>query len=253
MGVRGLAEGDGNVSSAQNPVTEWPEMGGPVVPGDEPPPPSAFAVALQECTSPALAFDPERLLIVGVNEAAFELLGRDSGALEGVDVRDVVHRDESCAPTVAWELLASGQIESYRAARRHIHRRDGRRVQVHVSMQIATVGESKVGLAIIESDHRRHSGPSEVGRGVEGTRFSRGVEAVHEELSARQQEILAHLARGECVNEIAAAIYISPSTVRNHLSVIYKKFGVHSQAGLLVKLFDGDGRFGGIDGVPRQK
>jgi PAS domain S-box-containing protein len=245
------------MSSTQNRVTGWPERDGPVASGTGPPP-SAVALALRECTKPAVAFETERLLIVGINEAAFELLGRDSGSLEGVDVRDVVHRDESCAPTAAWELLTSGQIESYRAARRHIHRRDGHRVPVHVSMRIATVGGIKVGLAIIESDHRRQAmasplGPSEVARAVVGTRSSRSIEARHEALSARQREILAHLARGERVEEIAAAIYISPSTVRNHLSVIYRKFGVHSQAGLLVKLFDADGQFGGNDVVSGQK
>jgi DNA-binding CsgD family transcriptional regulator len=246
------------VSSTQNRVIERPEGGGPVASGNGLPPVSAVAVALRDCTRPALAFDPVRLLIVGVSETAFELLGRDSGALEGVDLRDVVHRDESCAPTAAWELLTSGQIESYRAARRHIHRRDGRRVQVHVSMRIATVGGSKVGLAIIESDHRHQPmasplGLGEVGCGVEGTWSSRIVEALHEELSARQREILTHLARGERVDEIAAAIYISSSTVRNHLSMIYRKFGVRSQAGLLVKLFDGDGEFGGNSAVSSEK
>jgi PAS domain S-box-containing protein len=248
--------------SAENPVTERPARAGPVALGNGQPHPSAVAVAvavaLRECTRAALAFDPESLLIVGVSEAAFELLGKDSNTLEGVDLRDVVHRDETCAPTAAWELLASGQIESYRAARRHIHRRDGRRVPVHLSMEIATVGLSKVGLAIIESEHRRQTTASplessEVARGVEGTRSSHCIEARHEELSARQREILAHLARGERVDEIAAAIYISPSTVRNHLSVIYRKFGVHSQAGLLVKLFDGDGQFGGFDDVSSEK
>jgi DNA-binding CsgD family transcriptional regulator len=245
------------VWSAQHRGTEWPERSGPTASGSGVPPAAAVAIALRDCRGPALAFDPERLLVVGVSQAAFELLGRDSDALEGVDLRDVVHHDESCAPTAAWELLTSGQIESYRAARRHIHRRDGLRVQVLVTKRIATVGGNKVGLAIIEADHRRPAmasllRPGEVGGGV-ATWFSRTLEARHEELSARQREILAHLARGERVDEIAAAIYISPSTVRNHLSVIYRKFGVHSQAGLLVKLLDRDGEFGGNDVVSSQK
>jgi len=56
--------------------------------------------------------------------------------------------------------------------------------------------------------------------------------------SRRQWEVLTHLVRGERVEEIAAALYLSPSTVRNHLTAIYKKFGVHSQAGLMAKLFE---------------
>jgi DNA-binding NarL/FixJ family response regulator len=54
--------------------------------------------------------------------------------------------------------------------------------------------------------------------------------------STRQWEILTRLVRGERVEEIAAALYLSPSTVRNHLAAIYKKFGVHSQAQLLAKI-----------------
>jgi PAS domain S-box-containing protein len=54
--------------------------------------------------------------------------------------------------------------------------------------------------------------------------------------STRQWEILTRLVRGERVEEIAADLYLSPSTVRNHLAAIYKKFGVHSQTQLLAKL-----------------
>lgn len=56
------------------------------------------------------------------------------------------------------------------------------------------------------------------------------------ELSARQVEILRRLARGERVPAIAANLYLSQSTVRNHLVAIYRKLGVHSQAELLAHL-----------------
>ena len=53
------------------------------------------------------------------------------------------------------------------------------------------------------------------------------------DLSARQWEILNRLMRGERVPGIADALFISPNTVRNHLSAIYQKLGVNSQAELL--------------------
>jgi PAS domain S-box-containing protein len=53
------------------------------------------------------------------------------------------------------------------------------------------------------------------------------------ELSARQWEVVARLARGERVSMIASAMFVSQSTVRNHLSVIFSKVGVHSQQELL--------------------
>jgi PAS domain S-box-containing protein len=56
------------------------------------------------------------------------------------------------------------------------------------------------------------------------------------ELSARQTEIVARLVAGERPPEIARSMFLSPSTVRNHLTAIYRKFGVHSQAQLLAAL-----------------
>jgi DNA-binding CsgD family transcriptional regulator len=56
------------------------------------------------------------------------------------------------------------------------------------------------------------------------------------ELSARQTEIVARLVAGERVPDIARSMFLSPSTVRNHLAAIYRKFAVHSQAELLAAL-----------------
>jgi DNA-binding NarL/FixJ family response regulator len=56
------------------------------------------------------------------------------------------------------------------------------------------------------------------------------------DLSARQWEVISRLARGERVSTIAADMYLSQSTVRNHLSAIFRKVGVHSQRELLALL-----------------
>jgi len=56
------------------------------------------------------------------------------------------------------------------------------------------------------------------------------------ELSQRQLEILRRLLRGERVPTIARDLFLSQSTVRNHLSAIYRRLGVHSQAELLARL-----------------
>jgi DNA-binding CsgD family transcriptional regulator len=55
-------------------------------------------------------------------------------------------------------------------------------------------------------------------------------------LSARQWEVLSHLMRGERVPTIAKEMFVSASTVRNHLSAIFQRFGVHSQAELLATI-----------------
>ncbi len=53
------------------------------------------------------------------------------------------------------------------------------------------------------------------------------------DLSTRQWEVATRLLRGERVSTIAREMYLSPSTVRNHLAAIYRKVGVRSQAELL--------------------
>jgi len=56
------------------------------------------------------------------------------------------------------------------------------------------------------------------------------------ELPVRQREVLVRLVRGERVRQIAREMYLSESTVRNHLVAIYRKADVHSQQELLSRL-----------------
>jgi PAS domain S-box-containing protein len=52
-------------------------------------------------------------------------------------------------------------------------------------------------------------------------------------LTSREWAVLTRLLEGQRVAAIAADLYVSPSTVRNHLSSIYAKLGVHSQVDLI--------------------
>ena len=52
-------------------------------------------------------------------------------------------------------------------------------------------------------------------------------------LTTRQWEVLTRIVKGERVPTIADDLHVSQSTVRNHLSVIFKRFGVRSQPELL--------------------
>ncbi|MEX2627941.1 MAG: response regulator transcription factor [Ilumatobacteraceae bacterium] len=48
-------------------------------------------------------------------------------------------------------------------------------------------------------------------------------------LSPREVEVLQLLARGRSTNEIAAALYVSVNTVRNHVNNVMRKLDVHSR------------------------
>jgi DNA-binding CsgD family transcriptional regulator len=52
-------------------------------------------------------------------------------------------------------------------------------------------------------------------------------------LTSREWAVLTRLLDGQRISAIAADLYVSQSTVRNHLSSIYSKLGVHSQVDLI--------------------
>lgn len=69
-------------------------------------------------------------------------------------------------------------------------------------------------------------------------------------LSTRQWEVLRRIASGQRVPAIARELFVSQSTVRNHLSAIFARFGVHSQADLLARLRDSDAASIETDALP---
>jgi DNA-binding CsgD family transcriptional regulator len=61
---------------------------------------------------------------------------------------------------------------------------------------------------------------------------------LEDELSPREQEIARAYANGDNYHRIAERLHIAPSTVRTHLTKIYRKLGVSSKLELH-KLLDG--------------
>ena len=55
-------------------------------------------------------------------------------------------------------------------------------------------------------------------------------------LTTREYEIVLRLASGERVRTIAGDLHLSQSTVRNHLTTVFRKFNVSSQTALLARL-----------------
>jgi LuxR family maltose regulon positive regulatory protein len=55
------------------------------------------------------------------------------------------------------------------------------------------------------------------------------------ELTRREQLVLTRLADGSTVQNIAAALFVSPNTVKTHLRSIYQKLNVDSRHGAIVR------------------
>ena len=71
-------------------------------------------------------------------------------------------------------------------------------------------------------------------RSVRGDAPTAEVNAKLSRLTAREQQVLELLCEGLSGPELAKAVGVSKNTVRNHVSGLYKKLGVHSRAELIV-------------------
>jgi DNA-binding NarL/FixJ family response regulator len=67
-----------------------------------------------------------------------------------------------------------------------------------------------------------------VGKGM--TVFGRQEEAPSTPLSEREREVLTHMAGGATNKEIAERLFLSPHTVKEHTSALYRKLGVRNRA-----------------------
>lgn len=70
---------------------------------------------------------------------------------------------------------------------------------------------------------------------MSGTTKERSVSYM-EKMTAREQEICTLLAKGLTNGQIAETLFISEGTVKNYISAIYEKTGIHDRAKLIVAL-----------------
>ena len=58
-----------------------------------------------------------------------------------------------------------------------------------------------------------------------------------QELTPREQEVLAWVARGKTNAEVAQILWLAPSTVRKHLENVYAKLGVSTRTAAVARVF----------------
>jgi PAS domain S-box-containing protein len=177
-----------------------------------------------------------------------KLLGRSGAELRGTPLLGYVH------PSVATEFLeaASRAVANRMAVTLRTRLRVGRDAwaerhvllvpmcdhnppRLGVVVTAAPLGQESAPDQVLQPHVQRSAVEARATRALRALPRLAGLEAAAE-LSARQVEVVARLIDGEHVDQIARGLYLSPSTVRNHLTAIYRKFGVHSQAELLAAL-----------------
>ncbi|MGE3799547.1 MAG: response regulator transcription factor [Candidatus Kapaibacterium sp.] len=62
------------------------------------------------------------------------------------------------------------------------------------------------------------------------SRFTLPGTTIETELSERELEVLTHIAEGRTNPEIAEALFLSPNTIKSHVSNIYRKLDVERRA-----------------------
>jgi PAS domain S-box-containing protein len=189
--------------------------------------------------------------ITRISAESDEVLGVRSDELLGTAFVDLVHPDD-----VPAFLLSLGRALEDRMGvglRVRVRHRD-EFVPVRV-LVTPTEGPPNVRVGLLIAREMSEHEPSDprvaeleqhlwrIGLEVQASGVVHGMHAVPaadlpalSELTTRQWEIVTRLLRGQRVPEIARALYLSQSTVRNHLGEIFRKFGVHSQAELLAVL-----------------
>jgi DNA-binding CsgD family transcriptional regulator/PAS domain-containing protein len=192
--------------------------------------------------------DHWRVIRVGSTDAS--LLPRPSDGLVGRSLIELTHPDD--LPALLFAVARATTDRGARALVR-LRQQDGtwREVQAAPSL-LEGDATTPVGLVLTARNHSDEPGSRGWAGEIPGhlRRIAEQIEAAAvlaplaqtadalgvtttTDLSPRQWEIVSRLVRGQRVTTIAAEMYLSRSTVRNHLSAIYAKVGVHSQEELL--------------------
>jgi DNA-binding CsgD family transcriptional regulator/PAS domain-containing protein len=208
-----------------------------------------------DLTSSALCTLDHGARFTEISSDAGVLLGWDVGAYRGTPMQAAVHPEDASVLLLAFARSSAECRGTTINLRIRAHDGEWERVRCEISPLCDHVPPR---FAVAISVPGRHLGTEpahERASRLEGHLWRIGVELkaagiadvpvmgelswsdpVFRELSHRQVDILRRLARGQRVSSIAENLYLSQSTIRNHLVAIYRKLGVHSQSELLARL-----------------
>jgi DNA-binding CsgD family transcriptional regulator len=192
--------------------------------------------------------------VAAANAAALELFGRTATTVIGRHASSMYRGADEVYVNIALSALAAGAINSF-TARRRLASRAGAGAWTHVRRLEVADGVIALGLTVpVEEPRPRDAVEDELARSTDidwgspvplpsaadghgsGGMWQPTTESpfeVLDRLPNRQREIVAALLQGQRTKVIAASLYVSSSTVRSHLSLIFKAFGVRSQTDLL--------------------
>ena len=137
--------------------------------------------------------------------------------LDGLKVLNAVRRDELATRVILLSAFVDGStaFEAVAGGAAAFLSKDADRRRITDTIAAVSRGETVLG--------------PEVQAGLADEIRVRGVKD-RPALSAREREILAHIAEGRSAPEIAKLLFLSPATVKSHLGALYEKLGVSDRA-----------------------
>lgn len=194
-----------------------------------------------------------RWRVAQLSTDAERLLGQPPADLIGASILDLAHPDNTAALLIA---LARATAEVNADTRLRLRHRDGTWRSVTAILTMLP-GEPAPRFAFVLSGAEEPDAETRPDRIDRLERLMRRIAAEVQaagllpasdggidllavpgmsQLSSRQWEVVLRIARAERVPTIAREMYLSQSTVRNHLAAIFRKVGVHSQQELIALL-----------------
>jgi len=137
--------------------------------------------------------------------------------LDGLRVLNALQRDEVATRVILLSAFLDGTtaFEAVAVGAAAFVSKDADRRRITETIAAVGRGETVLGPEIqagLAEEIRRRGGATRPG------------------LSAREREILGHIAEGRSAPEIAALLFLSPATVKSHLGALYEKLGVSDRA-----------------------
>ena len=149
-----------------------------------------------------------------VNRKLRDTLGYARDELLSLTFQDITHPDDLGDSLDRVRRLLSGEIDEYSIDKRYLTR-NGRYLWTNLSVSLVrdpSSGEPSYFISVIEDiDERKRA------------------ELALRSLTAREREVLAHLARGRTNKEIAGELFVSERTAKFHVQNIIAKLGVEDR------------------------
>ena len=162
------------------------------------------------------------LRLLNVNAALAGMLDEEAGALVGRSLLDIVYPDDGEQAGELGRKTVAGELPGYDLEQRLV-RRDGDIlwVRARAAFLREQAGTPRHGFVLIEDITARREA-ERVWLELDSLRL-----ALLERLSAQEQRILEHVAAGRTNRQIAEELSLAEKTVRNYVSTLLAKLGMH--------------------------